>query len=71
MHENHERSLRFKNENLFFSETFGSFETKIPMKAYGKVEMKLSTNGLGHMTKVAAMLIYSTLRKSSPEPMNQ
>ena len=34
--------------------------------------MKIYTNELGHMTNMAAMLIYGKkLKKSSPEPIDQ
>ena len=41
------------------------------MKAQGRMEMKIYTNELGHMT-MAAMPIYGkNLKKSSPEPIDQ
>ena len=43
----------------FFSNTIGSFETKFGMKVYWRMGMKIYTNELGHMTKMAAMPIYS------------
>ena len=39
-----QRSLRFQNEILFFSETIESFKTKFHMKAYGCMGMKIYTN---------------------------
>ena len=50
------RSLRSRN---FFSDTIGSFETKFGMKVYWRMGMKIYINELGHMTKMAAMPIYS------------
>ena len=49
-----------------------SFGTKIHMKAWGRIGMKIYTNELGHMTNMAAMPIYGkNLKKSStPEPIN-
>ena len=43
------------------------------MKAYGRIEMKIYINELGHMTNMAAMPIYDkNLKKSSsPEPINR
>ena len=43
------------------------------MKAWGRIGMKIYTNELGHMTKMAAMPIYGkNLKKSSsPEPIDQ
>ena len=41
------------------------------MKAYGRMRMKIYTNELGHMTKMAAMPIYGkNLKKSSPKPVD-
>ena len=39
-----QRSLRFQNKILFFSEAVESFQTKFHMKAYGCMEMKICTN---------------------------
>ena len=39
-----QRSLRFQNLILFFSETFETFRTKFHMKAYGCMGMKIYTN---------------------------
>ena len=68
-----QRSLRFQSQNLFFSETVGSFGTKIHMKAWGRIGMKIYTNELGHMTNMATMSIYGkNLKKSSsPEPIDR
>ena len=43
------------------------------MKAWRRTGMKINTNELGHMTKMAAMLIYGkNLKKSSsPEPIDR
>ena len=58
---------------LFFSKTVGQFGTKVHMKAWRRIGMKINTNELGHMTKMAAMPIYGkNLKKSSsPEPTDQ
>ena len=53
-----QRSLRFQSLNLFFSKTLGQFGTKVHMKAWGGIGMKIYTNELGHMTNMAAMPIY-------------
>ena len=67
-----QRSLRFQSLNLFFAETVGWFGTKVHVKAYGRMGMKIYTNDLGHMTNMTAMPIYGkNLKKSStPEPIN-
>ena len=64
---------RFQSSNLFFSKTVGQFGTKVHMKAWKRIGMKINTNELGHMTKMAAMPIYGkNLKKSSsPEPTDQ
>ena len=42
------------------------------MKAWGRMEMKIYINDLGHMTNMAAMPIYGkTFKKSSPEPIDR
>ena len=66
-------SLRFQSSNLFFSKTVGQFGTKVHMKAWRRIDMKINTNELGHMTKMATMPIYGkNLKKSSsPEPIDQ
>ena len=67
-----QRSLRFQSSNLFFTEIVWRFGTKAHMKAEGRMGMKIYTNELGHMTKMAAMPIYcKNLKKSSPEPIDQ
>ena len=53
-----QRSLRFQSSNLFFSKTGGQFGTKVHMKAWRRIGMKINTNELDHMTKMAAMPIY-------------
>ena len=53
-----QRSLRFQSISLFFSETVGWFVTKVHMKAYGRMGMKIYTNEFGHMTNMVAMRIY-------------
>ena len=45
----------FKVKTRFLAETVGRFGTKIHMKAWGRIGMKIYTNDLGHM---AAMPIY-------------
>ena len=67
-----QRSLRFQSLNLFFSKTVGRVGTKIHIKALGRLGMKIYTNDLGHMTDMAAMLIYGkNLKKSSSkEPID-
>ena len=44
-------SLRFQNY-FFFSETIGSFETKVNAEAYERMRMKIYTNELHHKTKM-------------------
>ena len=52
-------SLTLANLNLFFfSKTFELFETKYHVKQFLSTEMKIYTNGLDHMTKMAATPIY-------------
>ena len=62
----------FKVKTCFFSKTIGSFGTKIHMKAWGRIGMKIYINELGHMTNMAAMPIYGkNLKKCSfPEPID-
>ena len=57
---------------MFFSKTVGRFGSKVHMKAWGRMGMKIYTNEFGHMTNMAAMPIYSkNLKKSSsPEPID-
>ena len=42
------------------------------MKDFGSTEIKIYTNGLGHMTKMAVMPIYgkNPLKTSCPEPVD-
>ena len=56
-------SLRFQNLN---SETGGSFKTKVHMKAYGRMRMKIDTNELSHMTKMVP-ITHIWWKSSSPE----
>ena len=59
-----------KIKSCFFNKIAGSFETKFRVKAYGSTGMKICTNCLGHMTKMAAVPIYGkTHQKPSPEPV--
>ena len=57
----------------FSSETTGPIATKFHMQPPGPLGKKSYSNGLGHMTNMAAMPIYDTnLKKSSsPEPIDQ
>ena len=59
--------------NSFFSETTGPIEAKFHMESPWDGGTKVCSNGPGHMTKMAAMLIYGkNLKKSSsPEPKGQ
>ena len=56
-----------------FSETTGPIEAKFHVEPPWDGGMKVYSNGLGHMTKMAAMPIYGkNLKKSSsPEPLGQ
>ena len=56
--------------NIFSSETTGPIEAKFNMEPPWDEGTKVCLNGLGHMTKIAAMPIYGkNLKKSSsPEP---
>ena len=56
-----------------FSETTGPIVTKFHMQPLGPLGTKSCSNGLGHMTKMAAMSICGkNLKKSSsPEPTDQ
>ena len=56
------------SKNLFFSKTVGRFGTKVHMKAWRRIGMKKYTNELGHMTNMAAMLIYAKNLKKSSSP---
>ena len=53
-----QRSFRFQHLNLFTSEIVELLRNKFHMKAYGGMGMKIHTNELGHMTKMATMPIY-------------
>ena len=56
--------------NIFSSETTGPIEAKFRMEPPWDGGTKVYSNGPGHMTKVAAMPIYSKnlKRSSSSEP---
>ena len=56
--------------NIFSSETTGPIKVKFHMKLLWDGGKKIYSNGLGHMTKLAAMPIFGkNLKKSSsPEP---
>ena len=55
--------------NIFSSETTGPIEAKFHMEPPWDGGMKVCSNGLGHMTKIADMTIYGkNLKTSSPEP---
>lgn len=54
-----ERSLRFQNLILFYSNTVWSFATRFHMKAYGINGMKVYIHNEGHMTKMADTLTWS------------
>ena len=57
--------------NVFSSETTGSIEVKFHMEAPWDGGTTVYSNGPGHMTKVAAMLIYGkNLKKSSSSEPN-
>ena len=59
--------------NNFFSETTGPIATKFHIQPPGPLGKKNCSNGLGHMTNMAAMPIYGkNLKKSSsPEPIDR
>ena len=44
--------------NVFSSETTGQIKANFPMKPSWEGGTKVYSNGLGHMTKMAAMSIY-------------
>ena len=49
----------FKVKTCFSQKQLGDLiGTKVHMKAYGRMGMKIYINELGHMIKMAAMLIY-------------
>ena len=56
--------------NIFFSETTEPIEAKFHVEPPSEGGTNICSKGSGHMTKMAAMPIYSkTLKKSSsPEP---
>ena len=58
---------------LVFRRNSWAFGTKIHMKAWRRIGMKIYTNELGHMTNMAAMPINGKNHKksSSPEPIDQ
>ena len=59
--------------NDFSSETTGQIATKFYIQPPGPLGKKSCSNGLGHMTNIAAMPIYgNNLKKSSPpEPIDR
>ena len=59
--------------NDFSSETTGPIATKFHIQPPGPLGKKNCSNGLGHMTNMAAMPIYGkNLKKSSsPEPLDR
>ena len=56
-----------KLKRVFFSKALGSFETKVHMKAYRGMGMKIHTKELGHM----AIYGKNLLKSSSPEPIDR
>ena len=61
-----------ENENWLFSESSGPFSAKFCMQAFSYEENKIELQDVGHMTKLAAMLIYvMNLSKYSPEPLDR
>ena len=61
----------FKVKTCFFSKTVGRFGSKLHMKAWGGIGMKIYTNELGRMTNMAAMPIYGkNLKKSPPKSID-
>ena len=67
------RSLRFQNQNLFFLESTGSFETKFLMKAYRTMGMKKYTNEFWSHDQDgchAHIWLKKTLKSFSPELFN-
>ena len=59
--------------NIFSSETTEPIEAKFHVEPPWDRQTKVCSNGLGHMTKIAAMPIYGkNLKKSSsPEPKDR
>ena len=47
--------------SYFSQKTVGLFETEYHLKACESSSMNIYTNGVGHMTKKAATLIYSKI----------
>ena len=67
----HSRSLRFTFSNFFSLETSRPIEAKFVEPPWDR-GMKVCSNGLCHMTSMAAMPIYGkNLKKSSREPNGQ
>ena len=59
----------FTFSNVFSSETAWPIKAKFYVEPPWEGGTKVYLNGLGHMTKMAAMPIYGkNLKKSSPEP---
>ena len=55
--------------NIFSSETAGLTEAKFHVESPWDGGTKVCSNGPGHMTNMAAMLIYGkNFKTSSPEP---
>ena len=69
----HPRSLRFTFSNFFSLETFRPIEAKFHVQPPWDRWMKVCSNGLCHLTSMAAMPIYGkNLQKSSSlEPKSQ
>ena len=63
----------FKVKTCFSQKTVGQFGTKVHMKAWGGIGIKIYINELGHITNMATMPIYGkNLKKSSsPEPIDR
>ena len=59
--------------NDFSSETTGPIATKFHIQPPGPLGKKSCSNGLGHMTNMAAMPIYgkNLTKSSSPEPLDR
>ena len=59
--------------NDFSSETTGPIATKFHIQPSGPLGKKSCSNGLGHMTNMAAMPIYgkNLNKSSSPEPLDR
>ena len=69
----HPRSLIFTFSNFFSLESFRQIEAKFHVEPPWDRGMKISSNGLCHMTNMATMPIYGkNLKKSSSlEPKGQ